>query len=66
MEEMRILSPTGVLGSGFVETSFEAALARQPHFIGCDAGSTDPGPRILIGTPGQIGTSPLMHNRSAP
>jgi hypothetical protein len=47
MEEMRILSPTGVLGSGFVETSFETALARQPHFIGCDAGSTDPGPSHL-------------------
>ena len=29
MGEMRILSPTGVLGSGFAEISFEAALARQ-------------------------------------
>ena len=45
--EMRVLSPTGVLGSGFVEASFEAALARKPHFIGCDAGSTDPGPSHL-------------------
>ena len=47
MEEIRILSPTDVLGSGFVENSFEAALARKPHFIGCDAGSTDPGPSHL-------------------
>src|SRR3970282_702082 len=47
MNEMRVLAPTGVLGSGFLETSFEAALARQPHFIGCDAGSTDPGPSHL-------------------
>jgi hypothetical protein len=47
MEEIRILSPTGVLGSGFLESSFEAALARKPHFIGCDAGSTDPGPSHL-------------------
>ena len=47
MEECRVLSPTGVLGSGFLETSFEAALARKPHFIGCDAGSTDPGPSHL-------------------
>lgn len=47
MNEMRVLAPTGVLGSGFLETSFEAALARKPHFIGCDAGSTDPGPSHL-------------------
>jgi hypothetical protein len=47
MEEIRILSPTGVCGSGFVETSFETALEQQPHFIGCDAGSTDPGPEYL-------------------
>lgn len=46
---MRVLSPTGVLGSGFIEASFEAALARKPHFIGCDAGSTDPGPSHLGG-----------------
>ena len=44
MEEMCVLSPTGVLGSGFLETSFESAFARKPHFIGCDAGSIDPGP----------------------
>ena len=47
MEEMRILSPTGVCGSGFQEKSFETALAWQPHFIGCDGGSTDPGPSHL-------------------
>src|SRR5436853_3322044 len=47
MEEMRILSPSGVCGSGFVESSFEKALAWKPHFIGCDAGSTDPGPSHL-------------------
>jgi len=47
MEEIRILSPTGVCGSGFLEASFESALAREPHFIGCDAGSTDPGPEYL-------------------
>lgn len=47
MDEYRALSPTGVLGSGFLETSFETALARRPHFIGCDAGSTDPGPSHL-------------------
>ena len=47
MDEIRILSPTGVCGSGFLEASFEKALAWQPHFIGCDAGSTDPGPSHL-------------------
>jgi len=47
MEEMRILSPTGVCGSGFVESSFEKALTQKPHVIGCDAGSTDPGPAYL-------------------
>jgi hypothetical protein len=46
-EEIRILSPTGVCGSGFIERSFENALAWKPHFIGCDAGSTDPGPAYL-------------------
>lgn len=47
MDELRILSPTGVCGSGFLEESFEKALALNPHFIGCDAGSTDPGPSHL-------------------
>jgi hypothetical protein len=47
MEEIRILSPTGVCGSGFVESSFERALAQKPHVIGCDGGSTDPGPAYL-------------------
>ena len=46
-DEMRILSPTGVCGSGFLESSFEKALTWEPHFIGCDAGSTDPGPSHL-------------------
>jgi hypothetical protein len=46
-DEIRILAPTGVCGSGFSERSFELALQQQPHFIGCDAGSTDPGPEYL-------------------
>jgi len=46
-DEVRILSATGVLGSGFVETSLEKGLALDPAFIGCDAGSTDPGPEYL-------------------
>ena len=46
-EEIRILAPTGVCGSGFLEESFELGLAKMPHFIGADAGSTDPGPSHL-------------------
>ena len=47
MEEIRVLSPTGACGAGYLESSFEAALALAPHFIGMDAGSTDPGPSYL-------------------
>ena len=47
MTEARVLSATGVCGSGFREASLLAGIAMQPHFIGCDAGSTDPGPFSL-------------------
>ncbi len=47
MNEMRILSPTAILGYGFPETSFERGLKENPHVIGVDAGSTDPGPYYL-------------------
>ena len=50
-QEVRVLSGTGVCGSGFKESSLEEGLARRPHFIGCDAGSTDPGP-FSLGTGG--------------
>ena len=46
-DEIRVLAPSGVCGSGFLEESFEKGLAQNPHFIGCDAGSTDPGPSHL-------------------
>jgi phage FluMu protein gp41 len=45
--EVRILAPTGACGSGFIEASFERGLAQNPTFIGCDCGSTDPGPTYL-------------------
>ena len=45
--EIRILAGSAVMGSGFLETSLEEGLRRKPHFIGCDAGSTDPGPHYL-------------------
>ncbi len=47
MEELRVLSPTGMLGSGFRTESLQRALEWDPHFIGCDAGSTDAGPYYL-------------------
>ena len=45
--EIRILSATGILGSGFREETLKRAMALKPHFIGADSGSTDPGPYYL-------------------
>lgn len=45
--EVRVVAATGACGSGFKERSLEAAMARSPHFIGSDCGSTDPGPFAL-------------------
>lgn len=47
MEEMRILSPTAILGYGFPMESFTEGMKRKPHVIAVDAGSTDPGPYYL-------------------
>jgi Acyclic terpene utilisation family protein AtuA len=47
MKEIRILSATGILGSGFKEETLQRGMAREPHFIGADSGSTDPGPHYL-------------------
>ncbi len=47
MDEIRILSTTAILGYGFPEASFKNALAKNPHVIAVDAGSTDPGPYYL-------------------
>ena len=48
-KQIRYLSPTGILGVGFSESHFRAALSRDLAFIGCDAGSTDGGPANLGG-----------------
>lgn len=45
--EFKILSPTGIVGYGFPETSFWAGVDQKPDLIACDAGSTDPGPYYL-------------------
>ena len=47
MSEIRILSATGMLGSGFREETLKRAMALRPDFIGADSGSTDPGPHYL-------------------
>jgi hypothetical protein len=46
-EPLRVLSASGQLGYGIPQASFELGLQRQPHFIGCDMGSIDPGPFYL-------------------
>lgn len=47
MEEIRVLSPTAILGYGFPMESFVEGMKRKPHVIAVDAGSTDPGPYYL-------------------
>ncbi|MCX8059484.1 MAG: DUF1446 domain-containing protein [Spirochaetes bacterium] len=46
-DELKILSPTAILGYGFPEKSFLNAMELQPDLIAVDAGSTDPGPYYL-------------------
>lgn len=45
--EVRVFSPTAILGYGFPMASFEAGLKLNPHVIAVDGGSTDPGPYYL-------------------
>ncbi len=47
MDEIRILSPTAILGYGFPLNSFSRGMEKNPHIIAVDAGSTDPGPYYL-------------------
>ena len=47
MIETRVLSASGQIGSGFMESSFARGIGLAPHVIGCDAGSTDAGPYYL-------------------
>ena len=47
MDEIRALSATGMVGSGFLEESLKRAMEWEPHFIAADAGTTDGGPDAL-------------------
>lgn len=49
MIETRVLAATGMLGSGFLETSFQRGVSLKPQVIACDSGSTDAGPAHLGG-----------------
>jgi hypothetical protein len=55
MDELRILSPTAILGYGFPAESLAEGMANKPHAIAVDAGSTDPGPYFLGIHPGEGG-----------
>lgn len=42
-----MLSTSGILGYGYAEESLKIGMSWEPHLIGCDGGSTDPGPYYL-------------------
>lgn len=44
---MKIISASGQVGYGFDSDAFQRALEMNPDYIGCDAGSMDPGPFYL-------------------
>src|SRR5260370_12206267 len=47
MASFPLVSATGMLGSGFRPDSLDKAIELGARMIGCDAGSTDPGPGPL-------------------
>ncbi len=46
-DEVKVLALSGMLGSGYLESSLTRAMTWNPDFIGCDAGSTDGGAACL-------------------
>jgi hypothetical protein len=44
-------APESLLGSGFRAESLDKAISLGARMIGCDAGSTDPGPGPLATVP---------------
>src|SRR5258708_26030140 len=52
LQQIRFISPVGSVGGGISGEALDEALAQSPHFIACDAGTTDAGPFSLgMGTP---------------
>lgn len=47
MEEIRFVAAGGALGAGIDEVALTEAMTGRPHFIACDAGTTDAGPYYL-------------------
>lgn len=47
MKECRFIAASGMLGVGICEDSLKKALELEPHFVACDAGTTDAGPFAL-------------------
>jgi hypothetical protein len=60
-EPLRVLAASGQLGFGIPEAAFRAGLDRNPHVIGADMGSIDPGPAYLGS--GSMATTPTMTER---
>jgi hypothetical protein len=60
-EPIRVLGASGQLGYGVPTPAFTAGLDRQPHLIGCDMGSIDPGPYYLGS--GELATAPAATRR---
>src|SRR5438067_643410 len=58
MASFPLVSATGMLGSGFREESLDKAIKLGARMIGCDAGSTDPGP-------GPLATGTCMFSKAA-
>ncbi|ODU27249.1 acyclic terpene utilization AtuA family protein [Sphingopyxis sp. SCN 67-31] len=47
LEEVRFVAATGMVGVGIDEPKLMKSLETKPHFIACDAGTTDAGPFAL-------------------
>jgi hypothetical protein len=58
MASFPLVSATGMLGSGYREASLDKAIELGARMIGCDAGSTDPGP-------GPLATGTCMFSKAA-
>src|SRR5215467_13645973 len=58
MTSFPLVSATGMLGSGFRAESLDKAISHGARMIGCDAGSTDPGP-------GPLATGVCMFSKAA-
>ncbi|HXN00252.1 MAG TPA: acyclic terpene utilization AtuA family protein [Candidatus Dormibacteraeota bacterium] len=47
LQQIRFVAPIGSVGIGISDVALDEALAQGPHFIACDAGTTDAGPFSL-------------------